>query len=285
MPDADCIRFTLATTMPELPEVETTLRGIQPYLLGKKLSGLVVRDRRLRWPIPKNLEDSLSCKVVTQLYRRGKYIIIKVSGGSSLIHLGMSGSMRVILNQEPPEKHDHFDLITEDGPIIRYRDPRRFGCLLWTTGNPHNHPRLEGLGLEPLTSDFNGEVLYNASRSRKQAVKNLIMDGRIVVGVGNIYASEALYKSGIHPARACNRISLQRYENLSQNIKMTLSEAIRQGGTTLQDFIQVDGRAGYFEQSLSVYGRAGEPCLHCGTAIKCQFIGQRSTFYCTKCQR
>ena len=284
MSDADCIRFMPATTMPELPEVETTLRGIQPYLQGKQLKGLVVRERRLRWPVPENLETRMSGVVVTGLYRRGKYIVIMFEGGGVLVHLGMSGSMRVILNQAVPEKHDHFDLVTLEGPIIRYRDPRRFGCLLWISGNPDLHPRLQALGVEPLTCEFNGEVLYNASRSRSQAVKNLIMDGRIVVGVGNIYASEALYKSGIHPNRPCNRISLQRYEKLSDNIKMTLTEAIQQGGTTLQDFIQVDGRAGYFEQSLNVYGRAGEPCFNCGSLIKSKIIGQRSTFYCTKCQ-
>lgn len=271
--------------MPELPEVETTLSGIAPYLSGQTLSAITVRERRLRWPVTPGLERNATGQKVTFLTRRGKYILLGLEKGGLLIHLGMSGSMRVLPEPAPPESHDHFDLQTNEGNIIRFRDPRRFGCLLWHAGDVRTHPRLRGLGVEPLGDAFSGKHLYNASRHRRLAVKNLIMNGQIVVGVGNIYASESLFDAGIHPRRGCHRISLERYHRLSQSIQHTLQKAIKEGGTTLRDFVRVDGRPGYFEQRLSVYGREGERCDKCEGAIRKSVIGQRATYFCPRCQR
>ena len=271
--------------MPELPEVETTLNGIAPYLSGQTLTAIRVRDRRLRWPVTRGLEQKAAGQKIRFLERRGKYILLGLEHGGLLIHLGMSGSMRVLPEPVPPQVHDHFDLETSAGQVVRYRDPRRFGCLLWHPGDVRKHPRLENLGVEPLDSSFNGKVLHEASRSRRVAVKNLIMNGEVVVGVGNIYASESLFDAGIHPRRSCYRISLARYERLSQSIRKILANAIRQGGTTLRDFVRADGRPGYFEQRLLVYGREGLPCDRCGRHIRKTVIGQRASYYCPGCQR
>lgn len=270
--------------MPELPEVETTMNGIRPFLQGQKIHKLVVRERRLRWPIDSNLESIVSGSQVHKLERRSKYILIHLDRGCLISHLGMSGSFRVIESASPPEKHDHFDFINQSGEIIRYRDPRRFGSLLYTDNDPHVHPRLLSLGVEPLSDDFTAQLLYQHSKKRQIPVKTLIMDGKVVVGVGNIYASEALFAAGIHPLRKSARISLPRFELLHKAIVQILTRAIAQGGTTLQDFVGADGAPGYFEQSLAVYGREHQPCQVCGSVIKKAVVAQRSTFYCTQCQ-
>ncbi len=270
--------------MPELPEVETTLNGIRPFLQGMKIARLEIRQRNLRWPIAENLEEKTCGRHVRLLQRRGKYILIRLDRGALIIHLGMSGSIRVLLHNELPGKHDHFDIINQYGQIIRYRDPRRFGCLLHTSGDPLQHPGLTNLGVEPLSNDFTGHGLYRLSRKRTAPVKSFIMDARVVVGVGNIYASEALFLSGISPLRQCGKISLKRYVTLAQGIRAILIQALGQGGTTLQDFVGADGSRGYFAQSLSVYGRAGEKCLICSSIIRRRVIAQRSAFYCPRCQ-
>ncbi len=270
--------------MPELPEVETTVNGIRPYLEGQTLARLVVRERRLRWLIPVGLEQSVSGKKMAKIERKGKYILIHLDVGGLIIHLGMSGSMRVLRLPMVASKHDHFDLINESGQIIRYRDPRKFGCLLYAL-NLYSHPRLQALGVEPLTRDFSGNLLYRLAKTKKVPVKTLIMDGRIVVGVGNIYASEALFDAGVHPLRKCCRISLLRYTRLVASIQKILQQAIKKGGTTLQDFVGADGMPGYFEQKLTVYGREGAHCRRCRSPIKRMVIAQRATFYCPKCQR
>jgi formamidopyrimidine-DNA glycosylase len=270
--------------MPELPEVETTMNGIRPYLEGRQINELIVRERRLRWLIPDGLEGSVRRRKVSKIERRGKYILIHLSRGGLIIHLGMSGSMRVLIRPERPGRHDHFDIVNESGEIIRFRDPRKFGCLLFSSSNLYNHPRLQCLGVEPLTSEFHGTLLYNLSRKRNIPVKTFIMDGSIVVGVGNIYASESLFDSGIHPRRKCSRISLRRYTQLSASIRSILKNAIDKGGTTLQDFVGVEGNPGYFEQELTVYGRENQLCVKCRSTIRRMMIAQRSTFYCPQCQ-
>ena len=271
--------------MPELPEVETTVNGIRPYLQDHIIAKLLIRERRLRWPVEPSLEEKVEGERILRLYRRGKYIAIELARGGMIINLGMSGSMRVLLEPAPPQKHDHFDIVNQHGQVIRYRDPRKFGCLLYSEGEIYNHPRLVGLGVEPLTDEFDGSLLYLKSRTRNVAVKTFIMDAAIVVGVGNIYASEALFLSGIHPLRKCSRISRPRYNMLAGSIRDVLEKAIAKGGTTLQDFVGVDGSPGYFEQKLRVYGRQGKPCYRCSMVIKKRVIGQRSTYYCSACQR
>ncbi len=278
--------------MPELPEVETTLAGIRPRLLGTKITRLVVRERRLRWPIDPRLEAKVRGRTVTAMRRRGKYLVIELDRGRGglLIHLGMSGSFRVLDKGKGggatagPRDHDHYDLINNRS-IIRYRDPRRFGCLLWSAGDPMQHPRIRALGVEPLGQKFNGKYLRQAAAGRTVAVKSLLMDSRVVVGVGNIYAAEALFAAGIHPRRRCHRIAEARYQRLVESLRNILNAAILRGGSTIRDFAGVDGWPGYFEQELMVYGRAGEPCRACGARIRNLTIAQRSTFYCPRCQR
>ena len=271
--------------MPELPEVETTLNGLRPWLLGARIARLVVRERRLRWPIEARLENKLRGRTVAAMRRRGKYLLIDLDRGGLLIHLGMSGSFRVLSEDAAAGSHDHYDLVSDRGPIIRYRDPRRFGALLWTAGDPMAHPRVRTLGVEPLEASLSGAYLRHAAAGRKLAVKGLLMDGRVVAGVGNIYASEALFDAGIHPLRGCHRVSEARYGRLVKSMRKILKRAIRQGGSTIRDFAGADGRPGYFEQQLRVYGREGEPCRRCGARIRNLVIGQRSTFYCPGCQR
>ena len=273
-----------AGAMPELPEVETTLRGIRPYLLEQTVSQVIVREPRLRWRVEKTVHRAEG-HLVQSLERRGKYLLIGFDNGGLLVHLGMSGSLRVLTEPADPLKHDHFDLALETGVYLRFNDPRRFGALLWVEGDMHAHPLLSHLGPEPLSVDFSGDYLFRRSRGRRQAVKNFIMDGRVVVGVGNIYASEALFMAGIHPSRAAGRISNQRYAGLAEAICDVLKAAIRQGGTTLRDFVASDGTPGYFARELLTYGRAGKPCFQCGGEIRQKVIGQRSSFYCAGCQR
>ena len=270
--------------MPELPEVETTLRGIEPHLLNQRVARVTVRDPRLRWPVPVEV-----CKAegqpFTGLQRRGKYLLLQLRHGGLIVHLGMSGSLRIVQHATPPEKHDHIDVELENGVLLRFNDPRRFGAFLWVDGDMQSHELLRNLGPEPLSDEFTADYLYQRSRKRNVAIKNFIMNGHVVVGVGNIYASEALFMAGIHPQRAAGRVSRQRYEGLVAAIRDVLSRAIRRGGTTLRDFVNSDGAPGYFAQELLVYDRAGSDCFQCGSAIRQKVIGQRSSYYCPACQR
>lgn len=270
--------------MPELPEVQTILRGITPHLEGAWIDRLLVREHRLRYPVPAQTGQRVQGQRIVSLWRRGKYLLLELERGTILVHLGMSGSLRVLASATPPGRHDHLDLCLVGGTCLRLRDPRRFGVFLWTPDPPADHPLLAHLGPEPLTPDFHGDYLYRVSRTRRCAVKALIMDAGVVVGVGNIYANESLYLAGIHPGRPGNRIGRARYQRLVDEIKRVLADAIGQGGTTLRDFVQEDGNPGYFAQSLKVYGRAGEACPDCGSPIRQRRIGQRSSFYCPRCQ-
>jgi formamidopyrimidine-DNA glycosylase len=267
--------------MPELPEVETTLRGIKPYISSQKIVQLTVKQPSLRWPVTENLNRIAQGQTIRSLYRRAKYLILQLDQGSMLIHLGMSGSLRIIESSEVWRKHDHIDMQLGNGHGLRYHDPRRFGCWLWSADE---HSQLSKLGPEPLDEEFNGDYLYQLSRNRRLAVKPFIMDGAVVVGVGNIYAAEALFRSGISPQRAACRISRKRYQLLATNIKDVLSAAINKGGTTLRDFVSSDGQPGYFQQSLDVYGRAGQPCNICKGKLKEIRLGQRSSVFCPNCQ-
>lgn len=270
--------------MPELPEVETTLQGIAPHITGKTVRGVIVRHPRLRWPVPKDLKQTLTDLQINSVRRRAKYLLLETANGTLILHLGMSGSLRILPVSTPPDTHDHMDILFDDC-CLRLRDPRRFGAVLWTRDAPEQHPLIAHLGPEPLSDAFTGEYLYRCSRNRQVPVKSFIMDGKVVVGVGNIYANESLFLSGIHPLKPCGKLSRKRFELLAENIKQVLAAAIRQGGTTLRDFQREDGRPGYFSQELQVYGKAGEPCPACGKPLSQKRIGQRSSFYCTHCQR
>ncbi len=271
--------------MPELPEVETTRRGIQPHIEGRVVKKLVVRQPSLRWLVPEELPAIVKGQRIASVERRAKYLLLGFTKGTAIIHLGMSGSLRIIKATEPPMAHDHVDWILEDGRALRFTDPRRFGCLLWQGKGEAQHALLASLGPEPLSSEFDGELLYQRSRNRKSPVKTFIMDNKIVVGVGNIYANEALYAAGIRPDRAAGSISRKRYLCLAEEIKKVLAKAIEQGGTTLRDFVGGDGKPGYFKQELMVYGRGGQPCRHCRKLLTEVRLGQRSTVYCRACQR
>lgn len=268
--------------MPELPEVETTRRGIAPYLLDQRVRGVIVRNPHLRWPVPP-LDRFLRDKIVRNIERRAKYLLLGFDTGSLIVHLGMSGSLRIVAEDSPPRAHDHVELRL-DHHCLRMHDPRRFGSLLWTPDDPLEHPRLRDLGPEPLSDAFSGETLAAAARGRRVAIKNLIMNGHVVVGVGNIYATEALFRAGIHPLRASQRIADHRLDRLAIEIKRVLAYAIQRGGTTLRDFVNESGSPGYFAQELMVYGREGLPCKTCGTPIKTRRIGQRASAYCSECQ-
>ncbi len=270
--------------MPELPEVETSRRGIAPWVLNQQVRDVVVRDRRLRWPVPVDIERILPGQVIRSLTRRAKYLLFETRAGTAMLHLGMSGSLRIIDAQEPAGKHDHVDIQFDSGKALRFRDPRRFGSLLWTD-KPQEHNLLRFLGPEPLSQDFGGDYLRQKARGRRVSIKQFIMNGSVVVGVGNIYASEALFLAGIHPKRRADRISTTRMHRLAEAIKSVLEKAIEAGGTTLRDFHGGDGEPGYFRQKLEVYGREGEPCRRCERAIAVAVLGQRSTFYCKNCQR
>jgi formamidopyrimidine-DNA glycosylase len=270
--------------MPELPEVETTRRGIAPHINGRKIRQMLVREKRLRWPIPEELPARIAGQRITSVERRAKYLLLRMQAGSVLVHLGMSGSLRLVSPAEPAAFHDHFDIELTGGKILRYNDPRRFGCCLWIPPG-ESHPLLDSLGPEPLAADFDGALLYRRSRGRKGPVKSFLMDQKIVVGVGNIYANEALFLAGIRPDRAAGRISLARYQQLAENVKQVLTSAITQGGTTLRDFVGGDGKPGYFAQQLYVYGRQGLSCKRCGKKLQESRISQRTTVYCVACQR
>jgi formamidopyrimidine-DNA glycosylase len=271
--------------VPELPEVETTRRGIAPHITGVIIRAAVVRQRRLRWPVPAGLSRRLAGQVITAADRRGKYLLLGTSDFTVIIHLGMSGSLRMVTDGVMPGPHDHVDLCLGNGLRLRLRDPRRFGAVLLTRRDPMLHPLIRNLGPEPLTDAFDGAWLHRRAAGRRAPVKSLIMDSRIVAGVGNIYASEALFLAGILPARRAGRISLKRYEVLAGAVKRVLTEAIEQGGTSLRDFVNGSGEPGYFLQRLLAYGRAGEPCVNCKTAIAQRVLGQRMSYYCPRCQR
>jgi len=271
--------------VPELPEVETTRRGIRRALRGRRVTGMVLREPRLRWPVDVSLVASLPGQQVRDVHRRAKYLLIELERGTLIAHLGMSGSLRVLKASAPLLAHDHYDLLLDSGRCLRFNDPRRFGCLLWVTGDPQEHPLLASLGPEPLEPGFDADYLASRARGRRVAIKQFLMDQRIVVGVGNIYASEALFHAGINPRRAAGRVSRDRFGQLVEAVQNVLGAAIKQGGTTLRDYVNADGTPGYFRQELYVYERAGEPCRRCGAPIRQVTQGQRSTYFCPACQR
>jgi formamidopyrimidine-DNA glycosylase len=275
--------FVDNTNMPELPEVETSRRGIAPHIVGATVSSVIIRERRLRWPVSESVDQGLPGATVTSVGRRAKYLLINTTQGTAIIHLGMSGSVTIVDNGTPAGVHDHVDIEFDSGRSLRFRDPRRFGSLHWST-NPLEHSLIRDLGPEPLSKDFDGHYLWVQSRGRRVAIKQFIMNAKVVVGVGNIYASESLFIAGIHPKRAAGRIALHRYERLSSAIKDVLERAIKAGGTTLRDFYGSDGEAGYFQQQLEVYDRADEHCRRCDRLITAIVQGQRSTYYCKSCQ-
>lgn len=270
--------------MPELPEVEITRKGIAPYIIDQTVKDLVVRNPHLRWRVPSRLQHKLVGQTINSVTRRAKYLLLNTSDGSVIIHLGMSGSLRVLKKTTPPHKHDHIDIVFANNVCLRFRDPRRFGCVLWSQ-RPLKHRLLNKLGPEPLLADFDGEYLFKSSRKRPGAVKNLLMNANIVSGIGNIYATEALFAAGIHPQRAANKLSLKRYCLLANKTKQILRNAIRAGGTTLRDFHSAEGQPGYFRYSLKVYDREGEPCPQCNRPIRRRVMQGRSSFYCSHCQR
>lgn len=271
--------------MPELPEVETTRCGILPHIEQQQVDSVQVRQRQLRWPISGTLQRDLIGERIQRVARRGKYLLLETRAGTVIIHLGMSGSLRIVSGDQPPGKHDHVDIGFTNGTILRYTDPRRFGCVLWESGPVAAHPLLAHLGPEPLESQFDAGYLFSRSRKRTAPIKSFIMDSQVVVGVGNIYANEALFMAGIAPKRAAGKISRPRYRILVSCIQQVLSNAIAVGGTTLRDFTNSSGEPGYFKQSLQVYGRGGLACLHCQRELKEIRLGQRSTVYCSHCQK
>jgi formamidopyrimidine-DNA glycosylase len=273
--------------MPELPEVEVTRRGIAPHVEGRKVTGVTLRHTGLRWPFPENLAERLAGCTVRATGRRGKYLLLAFDHGTLIIHLGMSGHLRILPAFSPAQKHDHFDLLLGE-QVMRLTDPRRFGAVLWhphQEGDVAQHLLLRGLGVEPLEAAFSGETLYRQTRNRSAPIKQVLLAGDIVVGVGNIYASESLFEAGIDPKTPAHRISRARYDKLAAAIRRVLAAAIEQGGSTLRDFMGADGQSGYFQQHYFVYDRAGQPCRICGAEVLQLRQGQRSTFYCSNCQK
>ena len=270
--------------MPELPEVETTLRGVSPHLLGHTVRELIVQERRLRWPVPDDLIEIEGTPILSGS-RRGKYLLFATARGTLLIHLGMSGSLRVLAPSIPWRKHDHLAFRLDSGMELRFHDPRRFGTVQWIYGDPCAHPLLKDLGPEPLSTDFTARHLFDLSRGRSASIKSFIMDSHIVVGVGNIYACEALFMAGIRPTLAAGKVSLPRFVKLVKTIQEVLAASIEMGGTTLRDFLNESGEPGYFKQTLHVYDREDQPCRICGTPVKRIVQTNRSTFLCPKCQK
>jgi formamidopyrimidine-DNA glycosylase len=270
--------------MPELPEVETTRRGLAPHLEGRTITAVTLRRPDLRWPIPREVRDLLPGQRIAAVRRRAKYLLLDTQAGSALLHLGMSGSLRVLPAATPVKAHDHVDFALDSRRVLRFTDPRRFGCLLWQPPG-ETHELLRELGPEPLSDAFDGDYLFALSRGRKAPVKSFLMDQRVVVGVGNIYAAEALFEAGISPLRAAGKVSRERYALLAAAVQRILAYAIERGGTTLRDFISPDGEPGYFELELAAYGRGGEPCPRCGRPLKQAAIGQRTTVWCGHCQK
>ncbi len=270
--------------MPELPEVETTLRGIKPHINQQVVKSLVIRHTHLRWPVPADLAHQLENQRLNDIKRRGKYLLFYFDTGAMILHLGMSGRLRILLKNETPQKHDHIDILFDHGICLRFTDPRRFGAVLFTTDHPEQHPLLKHIGPEPLSTTFHGDYLWEMAAGKKTAVKNFIMDSRIVAGVGNIYATEALFTACIRPGKAAGKVTQAQYQKLAAAIKATLRHAIQKGGTTLKDFAQSDGKPGYFSIELQAYGHAGKPCPRCHKPFKSIRIGQRATVYCVNCQ-
>jgi formamidopyrimidine-DNA glycosylase len=271
--------------MPELPEVETTLRGIAPHVERQKVTAVRLYDRRLRWPVPSDLPDRLVGRMVDAVERRSKYLLFRLGQDTLIVHFGMTGSMRVYRRAPALRRHDHIDLEFGNGVVLRYHDPRRFGAMLWASGDAGNHPLLAALGPEPLAQAFDADHLFKATRTRSAAIKLALMDSRLVVGVGNIYANEALFRAGILPTRAAKRISRLRLGRLVDAVRHTLTDAIAKGGSTLRDYVDSEGRPGFFQNGYFVYGRAGEPCRACGRRIRSLRIGGRATYFCPRCQR
>lgn len=273
-----------SSEMPELPEVETTRRGLAAHLPGRMVSNVIVRDRRLRQPVSEDLAAKLIGDTLTDIDRRGKYLLLRFGRGTVLAHLGMSGNLRVLPADSPAHKHDHIDIVF--GKVaMRYADPRRFGLMLWLDGNGADHPLLAALGIEPLGDEFSADWLHQAVRNRRCAIKLLLMDSHVVVGVGNIYASESLFRAGIRPRTAAGRLTRAQCARLVPAVRQTLTDALAAGGSTLRDFYSADGQAGYFQQQYFVYDRAGIPCRVCGSLIRALRLGQRSTYYCPTCQK
>lgn len=270
--------------MPELPEVETTRCGIEPHILNKKITGMTLRRRDLRWPVTPALPEAVAGQTIEAVMRRGKYLILQMQRGVILSHLGMSGSLRIASLSEELRKHDHWDLCFESQTVLRFNDPRRFGALFWEEGDWAEHELISHLGPEPLSTDFDAGYLYKSSRGRSLSIKNYIMDSQTVVGVGNIYAAESLFHAGIHPAMKAGKLSKKRAEILVDQIKRVLTAAIESGGTTLRDYVNGNGQPGYFQQELWVYGREGQSCKTCEETLKGQRMGQRATVFCPKCQ-
>jgi len=270
--------------MPELPEVETVMRGLVPHLEGAIIDDVIIRCPQLRWPIPRDLKNSLSTQKIIKISRRGKYLLIHVTTGTLIIHLGMSGSLRVLTQMTPPKPHDHMDLVFSNHMLLRYNDPRRFGAILWTEEDPLQHALLKTMGIEPLDADFTGQYLKLLALKRHTPIKSFIMNSKVVVGIGNIYAAEALFLAGIHPLTPTNLLSTQQCDQLVKSIKTILNDAISEGGTTLKDFVNSEGKPGYFSQKLNVYGRAGLPCMVCHSPLQSMKLGQRSTVFCETCQ-
>lgn len=271
--------------MPELPEVETTRRGIEPHVVGRRISRLLVHDFRLRWPVDPQMVAAVAGTAIRRAGRRAKYLLLETDAGTLILHLGMSGSLRVLPALTPRIAHDHVDIELDSGQTLRFNDPRRFGSLLFTTGDASGHPLLKSLAPEPLEDEFDGEYLWKITRRRSVAIKQLIMNSRLVVGVGNIYASEALFAARVLPTRAAGSLSPARWERIVTAVRATLEKAIVAGGSTLRDFAAADGRPGYFQHDFAVYGREGKPCRRCKSPIRAIRQGQRSTFYCPRCQR
>jgi len=271
--------------MPELPEVETTRRGLEQRVAGQKITGVIVRDRRLRQPVPRRLPALLTGATIKSLARRGKYLLIDCGGGTLIVHLGMSGRLWLVDEATPALKHDHLDLVLAGGMIVRLRDPRRFGLVLWQRGDPLLHPLLARMGPEPLSREFDGIALYRATRNRSAAIKQVVMDAHVVAGIGNIYANEALFRARINPGIAARRMTRARCTTLVEKIRETLIAAIDAGGSSLRDYVGSNGMAGSFQNNFLVYDRAGKPCFACGTPLRGIRQSQRSTFYCPCCQR
>lgn len=270
--------------MPELPEVETVCQGLKPYLVGSTIEKVTIRQPSLRWPIPVDLPELLANQAVKSIGRRGKYVLVQMPKGTLIIHLGMSGSLRIVDDNSLPSRHDHVDFHLNQNIRLRYNDPRRFGSMHWTIDDPLSHPLIKTIGIEPLESGFNGGYLLNKASGRKTAIKSFIMNAQVVAGVGNIYATEALFLAKVHPLKAAGALSRVDYQALAEAIKKILAEAIRAGGTTLKDFVNSEGNPGYFSQKLYVYGRSGQACLLCEGQIESVKLGQRTTAFCSSCQ-
>jgi formamidopyrimidine-DNA glycosylase len=271
--------------MPELPEVETTRRGVAPHVERQKVTAVRIYDRRLRWPVPRDLPRRLVGRTVDRVDRRSKYLLFRVGADTLIVHMGMTGSLRVFSAPPPRQAHDHVDLEFANGVVLRYRDPRRFGAMLWSPGSTPDNRLLASLGVEPFAVEFDADYLRHALRARRLTIKLALMDSHLVVGVGNIYANESLFRAGIHPGRAANRIGRERLARLVDAVRNTLSDAIAKGGSTLRDYVDSRGEPGYFQLEYCVYGREGEPCRICAAPIRVVRLGGRATYYCPRCQR